>query len=261
MKFLLLLLFLINFNSVFSCEFENLNKKIPSLLGLANNNMTESIFNTIIQKVSDVFEPQIKERNGKLYVIKVWKNNKANALAQQYGSNPTTFQVLFFGGIARHPMMTNDAFALVVCHEFGHHLGGAPKRTSRSWSSVEGQADYWGSSKCLRNIFQNDDNIKIISNMNIDSEVLSKCSLAFSSNAMEKALCVRVAIAGISVAKTLNSFIKNAKDISVMTPSKNVVSSTNQSHPSSQCRLDTYINSSMCDIDEFGYRPSCWFFN
>jgi len=30
-----------------------------------------------------------------------------------------------FGGLARHPLMTEDAFLLVACHEFGHHYGGA----------------------------------------------------------------------------------------------------------------------------------------
>ena len=33
-----------------------------------------------------------------------------------------------YGGLARHPLITEDAYALVICHEIGHHIGGAPKK-------------------------------------------------------------------------------------------------------------------------------------
>jgi hypothetical protein len=32
-----------------------------------------------------------------------------------------------FGGLARHELVTDDGFMMVVCHETGHHLGGAPR--------------------------------------------------------------------------------------------------------------------------------------
>jgi len=70
-----------------------------------------------------------------------------------------------FGGLARHETMTPDGFATVVCHELGHHLGGVPKKFSwfgNSWASNEGQADYFGIMKCLRKMFEHEDNVKIV---------------------------------------------------------------------------------------------------
>ena len=33
-----------------------------------------------------------------------------------------------FGGLAGHETITTDAFALVACHELGHHIGGAQRK-------------------------------------------------------------------------------------------------------------------------------------
>lgn len=40
--------------------------------------------------------------------------------------------------------MTRDGLALVICHELGHHFGGAPKSTVplKKWNSYKGQVDY-----------------------------------------------------------------------------------------------------------------------
>ena len=65
-----------------------------------------------------------------------------------------------FGGLARHKLVTPDGFALVACHEMGHHLGGAPRRGG--WASNEGQSDYYATTKCARRIWAEDNNAAIM---------------------------------------------------------------------------------------------------
>ena len=78
-----------------------------------------------------------------------------NAFAKQGAS---TWEVHMYGGLARHQAVTADGFALVVCHELGHHLGGAPQKVDwfgrLRWASNEGQADYWGTAKCFRKLLE-----------------------------------------------------------------------------------------------------------
>jgi hypothetical protein len=107
-----------------------------------------------------------------------------------------------FGGLARHETITEDGFATVVCHEIGHHIGGAPKKSSwwgSSWASNEGQADYFGTSKCLRKMMEKEDNTSIIANMEIPAHVTKKCNASFN-NIAEISMCQRGAMAGLSLA-------------------------------------------------------------
>jgi hypothetical protein len=183
-----------------------------------------------------------------------------------------------FGGLARHPLITDDGFMGVVCHETGHHLGGAPKYNGTEWAANEGQADYWGILKCMKRVMQNDDNATIVASMTLDTEAVTKCEMVYKS-ASEVALCERVAMAGKSLAMLLGDLGGNSK-VNFTTPDKKVVRRTNDAHPAAQCRLDTYFSGTLCDksiseevsetdpvpgtcIKKDGYkvgpRPLCWY--
>jgi hypothetical protein len=104
--------------------------------------MTEEQFNSVIESVETIYAPIISELGGTLKVVRNWSDSTVNAYAQRVGNE---WRVSMFGGLARHDTITADGFALVVCHEIGHHIGGAPRKTStwsNPWASNEGQADY-----------------------------------------------------------------------------------------------------------------------
>ena len=103
--------------------------------------ISEEQFNTVIDKVNDVYAPLVAQEGGTLKIVKNWTDATVNAYAQRQG---TTYLVSMFGGLARHETITEDGMALVVCHEIGHHIGGAPKKTwGSAWASNEGQSDYF----------------------------------------------------------------------------------------------------------------------
>ena len=224
--------------------------------------ITKESFFTVINQVEEVYKPIMKDMGETLEIIKDWKTPTVNAYATKKNGKSI---VKMFGGLARHPKMTEDGFALVVCHEIGHHIGGAPKKGAR-WASNEGQSDYWATLKCARKAWANDDNFSIISEMEVPQLVKDQCT-KFHGTGHDYALCVRSAMGGFSLANTLsdlrnsppkgggippkdeNFFGGEAVPPKFETPDVKKVRGTNDSHPAAQCRLDTYFMGAICGID------------
>lgn len=236
--------------------------------------MTEQVFLDSINRVATIYAPIVKNKGGALYMNNLWNDGTVNASAQQSG---TRWQVNMYGGLARHPKVTVDAFMMVVCHELGHHIGGAPRKGD-TWASNEGQSDYFASLKCMRRVLEKDDNIAAVAKMKIDQEVTAKCQMIYKS-AAEVALCQRISMAGKSLAELLGE-LGGTPVVNFTTPDIKIVTTTNPNHPKAQCRLDTYFQGSLCDkaISEdvsksdpvpgtcikrdghkFGVRPLCWY--
>jgi len=243
------------------------------------SSITEDQFNTILDDVGLIYAPIIESLGKKLVIERKWTDGTVNAYAQQSGRQ---WKISMFGGLARHATITADAFALVACHELGHHLGGAPKKKtwiSVSWASNEGQSDYWGTMKCLRKYMEKDDNVSIISNMNIDPLAQVTCQQQFI-DANDRAMCIRGAMAGLSLGNLFRALRNLSTELKFDTPDPAVVSKTSHKHPAPQCRLDTYFSGALCDKDHYsdvddrdasigvcsrsrneavGVRPLCWF--
>lgn len=249
----------------------------PEVKGL--NNITKEVFNSILDKVEAVYSPIFQEKGAKLVVVRNWDDGTVNAYAQQSGTN---WQISMFGGLARHETITADGFALVACHEIGHHIGGAPKKASwfgSAWASNEGQADYWGNMKCMRRYMEKDDNVAIVATMEVDEFAREKCEANFSG-AQEIAMCIRGSMAGLSLGNLFRALRRLDTRLQFTTPDPARVSRTNDNHPEPQCRLDTYFSGAICEKDfnedvsnsdatqgvcarsnnySDGVRPLCWY--
>ena len=241
--------------------------------------MTEEQFNTVIDSVEHIYSPIVTQQGGKLTIDRNWTDATVNAYARQIGKE---WNVAMFGGLARHETMTADGFALVVCHEIGHHIGGAPKKSAignNSWASNEGQADYWSTLKCLRRVWNSDNNEEIIKQMEIPKHLATSCGRQRVWN-VDVAICIRAGMAGMSVAKLFQSLSRETTAPQFETPNTTVVTATNDRHPQTQCRLDTYFQGGLCessfneDVEnksevtgtchgslghKKGLRPLCWF--
>lgn len=256
--------------------------------------VTEEKFNAIIDHVEKFYAPVVESIGGKLKILRKWKDGTVNAYASRQGS---TYTVAMFGGLARHKEISPDGFALVVCHELGHHIGGAP-RYSGEWASSEGQSDYWATKNCAKKIFSTQNNVAIVNNRIakarylsqvsppnsgtpgrvMDDFVRAKCEKVYKSP-QTITLCIRTAMGGKSLAYLLAD-LRGSKKPQFTTPDPGVVTRTNPRHPAAQCRLDTYFQGALCDVapdvmqdpnnpdfnscnrragHEIGTRPLCWF--
>lgn len=252
----------------------------PSSLRFSTQNksldgISEIEFNQLLERVQLMMGPEIKKNlNKKLIIAGQWSDSSVDAHAtRDENNNPI---VMLNGGLARHPLITRDGILLVACHEIGHHLGGAPKSfrgtsTLRGWSSAEGQADYFATTKCLPRVFSDGLDIKSIDseidNVNLKSALL-KC---------RDDVCARIALAGLSVSKIFASLKAGTPEPKILRNDLTVISKTIHSHPNPQCRLDTYLSGANCDVSidipfdnndpkpgscpngAKGARPLCWF--
>ncbi len=260
------------------------NLNIPVGLKSLEGGITEAQFNKVINRVAKLYSPVVRKLGGTLTFNRNWTDGTVNAYANRENDTGNVWFVSMFGGLARHPQMNEDGFAVVVCHELGHHLGGAPRKTDPAtgllrWAANEGQADYYATLKCLRNYFANQNNQKYLKTINVPTAVSNSCESSFS-NANEIATCERSAMAGLTLGNFFKALMNTADNLDFSTPDSRKVSVTFDAHPQPQCRLDTYFQGSLCDKslqedtsatdvnigsctarngDTVGLRPACWY--
>lgn len=251
-------------------------------IGVGNKNtkeMTEVEFNQILDRVEAIYKPIVTAKKRKLEIVRKWKDGTVNAYAMKglFG----TWKVVMFGGMARHPETTKDSFAVVVCHEMGHHLGGTPiKEDAIGRMSVEGQADYWGGMKCLRKYMEKDDNAAIAAKLVVPEIVKTRCQNTYT-NENDIGICYRTALAGMQLGKIFAAVKPQPGTVlDFGTPDTTVVKRTISDHPPYQCRVDTFFSAALCDKDADletnekdpdvgvcnkaegytqGLRPLCWY--
>ncbi len=268
------------------CDFAPKNDlRIPE--GLKNaGGIEKEDFERAIDKVEALYTSIVADKGAVLKMNRLWSSAEVNASATRKGK---TWIVNAYGGLARFKWMTYDGEVMVLCHEMGHHLGGFPTYPGvlgGSWASNEGQSDYFATMKCFRRIIENDDNEAILSSMNIPGDVSKACQMSYSS-AKDVAICIRSSMTGKVLARVLYELGRSGSRTSepenppeFETPSATEVSATNNAHPLSQCRLDTYFAGAVCSVspliefsrtdakagacnqelgDAFGFRPRCWY--
>jgi len=234
----------------------------------------------VIDKIERVYKPIAHFHHAELKIERNWESGTVNAGTFR-DENGKHWHINLYGGLARHALMTADDYALVICHEIGHHIGGAPKKIineSRHWSSTEGQADYWATLKCLRRVFYKEDNIGAIDGSLQSPQLTLKCQQSFSSEQV-RSLCIRLALASEVLAK-ISAVVRNVPMPRFETPDTAIAQETYDKHPVPQCRLDSFFQGSLCPLsyenpvsqqDEFtgvchsessyltGIRPRCWY--
>ncbi len=233
--------------------------------------ISQDEFTTVLDEVEKIYTPIFASLGKRFKIERRWSDPTANAYAQQLGD---TWKVVMFGGLARHKLMNIDAFRSVVCHEIGHHLGGAPKAVSRWYGtesdlSSEGQSDYYATSKCMKRLIlegpdaglaveSTDESIFEIEEVEAADLECSKRYLPGDGSGNSKLydVCKRSALVALSMGRVLRALrleispYTQIDAVSLSTPDENEVRETEQKvHPMPQCRTDTYFAGAVCDVD------------
>lgn len=214
-------------------------------------NMTEADFLAVIAKAEQIYAPIVSSHGGRLVVNARWTDNTLNASASQsFGS----WNVNMYGGLARHPDMTLDGFAMVLCHELGHHLAGFSFKTGWGsfggvWAANEGQSDYFAAHSCSRVLWHDETDKNAEYRETVLPIVQQSCDAVWST-IEDQNLCYRVNAAGDSLARVLAALRKDPIAPAFETPDSSIVTKTDSNHPKAQCRLDTTYAASLC-VQEF----------
>ncbi|MEY3902961.1 MAG: hypothetical protein RL189_2267 [Pseudomonadota bacterium] len=264
----------------------------PNDLHLEDNlemiaNMTEQEFKDIIEGIVGKYREPASKQGANLKVNAMWTNATVNASAQQMGNN---WIINMYGGLARRDEVTPDGFAMVVCHELGHHFAGFSFK-GNTWAANEGQSDYFATHACARRAWGEQKDINAQFRATVGEFEKTRCDEAYTEQA-DRDLCYRTTAAGKSLALLLSK-LGNSAEPSFETPDAKKVARTNDNHPAAQCRLDTYFQAALCgkpfdamlipgkkvsggrnslaaekesanytctelDGKSFGLRPTCW---
>lgn len=217
-----------------------------------NEGLTRREYDAVIDKVEAIYGPIINELGKKLVIKRLWDDPSVNAGTLR---RKDEWIINLYGGYPRHPFITSDGYTLVLCHELGHHLGGPPKKkfeSKKGWPSVEGQSDYYATSKCLRKIFEDSENLEMSKIENYPEKVTETCSRELSTEE-DLAFCKRALNASLSVS-AVSAYIRRKEVPELDLKDTNVVKETYEAHPEPQCRLDTYLAGTLS-----GDRPLCWY--
>jgi len=246
--------------------------KIP-VNSLDARGIIETQFNEVINTIERIYKPVVAAQGKVLQINRLWTDSTVNANTSLSGNR---FILNMYGGLARHETITMDGFALVVCHELGHHLGGAPKG---GWATIEGQSDYYANLKCLRMVFADPAATAFTRVKGSDEVAQKECDAAFTAPA-DRAICLRAAMAGKSVSYLFKTLHNDPVFPGFDTPDPKVVTAMFTDHPATQCRMDTYLQGSLCQRPvtaplsntntadgactrsagfSGGFRPLCWY--
>lgn len=168
-------------------------------------------------------------------------NKSASYSAGKDASGNPIHYIFYFGGLARMSEMTQEGAALILCHELGHGIAGAPFKKDSS-SSVEGQADYYATNFCLSSVIEK----LALSNESLPQDPLNVC---------DSDLCRHLFVGINSELAVINATNPN-QTAQFHQADSTIVESVNTSpmfYPSNQCRLDTLIAGALGKD-----RPRCW---
>lgn len=212
----------------------------------SESRLDKADFEAINQSILTIYQPILKKFKAKLKINLIWEDDRVNALAKRQFR---TWGIDIYGGFARLPMMTADGYALVVCHEIGHHLGGYPIQTgifSNGWTALEGQSDYYATLSCAKNLWGNETEANAVFRYSVSSAAQDLCD-QFWENQDDQYLCYRT----LQASETLGHIASVLYDYPVpdlKTPDSERATFTAVGHPSAQCRLDTWVAGALCQV-------------
>lgn len=206
-------------------------------------NITPEEFNAIINRAIDLYRPLAAIHGATLKSNNLWENSTVNASAEQRGNE---WIINMYGGLARRQEVTPDGFAMVVCHELGHHFGGFAFYGNTDWAASEGQSDYFATQACARKLWGAEGDVNTRARADVTEFEKSRCDASWTKTP-DRDLCYRNVAAGKSLA-TLLSALRNGGVPRTETPDSKQVTRTSTGHPEAQCRLDTYFAGALCTV-------------
>lgn len=291
--------------------------RIP-VTGIRSGGISETEFNSVMDKIEKYYKPVVQAKGATFQVNRLWTDETVNASATQQGNTwvinmyggLARYPIMTADGmtlVACHETGHHLGGAPKVGAGDGGGGGGGggggnpfpfpfpfptpggltdggfpfpfpfPGGGGMQWASNEGSADYYGNLRCMRFMFGSDDNVAWAKDHQVDAVAKATCEGVYT-NPQEAGLCMRLAMAGSTLAHVFQGLSKDTTEPRFDTPDTKVVAQTDDEHPHTQCRMDTYFQAALCvndlnqqlsdtdykvgtciDYNKVGARPKCWF--
>lgn len=225
------------------CSFTSFAK--PAVVGT----MDETIFKKVIKDVTGLYSKELSMLNKEIKMEINWNSKTPNA---SVGLHKNIISMSFHGEFPRKFKLTSDAYAITVCHELGHLLGGMPKVMPTQKYSAEAQSDYFATKECFKRYMD------AVPNDNVDTSILSKEQKSLCDKSENKVQCLR----GLVAISIDGNAYEGDKSINHYSHEEVEITNYND-YPNAQCRIDTMRAGLLCEEDECltgkGSRPACWY--
>lgn len=196
------------------------------------------------------FSPVVQQHGAQLNIERLWQSDADGGRCSR-SKDGKQWNLHIYGEMARAPNTTKDAFAILLCHELGHHLAGYPfySQYHYEWAAAEGQAEYWASQACLRELWKGSPE----ENARYAQVVAPQCDAAFEASP-DRMLCRRTLSAIESWARYQAK--KGGRIPSPARKDTSVVNELKVAHPSAQCRIDSLVQGMLCTREfDFSFIP------
>ena len=211
--------------------------------GTAVATIQKEKFDQIIESLEKIYSPVFHTRQQLLNINANWDSERFEALARYEMDRHGKIAIIdITGAVARHPAITEEAFATIVCHEIGHFLAGQPAYRG---FSTEGQADYFAASGCMRRLLPQLPENFFSSPPRAPWAVKRRCIDAYES-IEEVNICIRSTMGGYGLSAFV-AYRKSQNKPNFETPDPLEAGSLSFSPNTVQCRLDTFIVASLCN--------------
>ncbi|MCA9508478.1 MAG: hypothetical protein KC505_08660 [Myxococcales bacterium] len=220
--------------------------------------MTQSFFEDEFKRINRIiintFSPKVAKKNAEIELKEIYEGYggafKVDSVRKPLGENR---YIVTLTGEGAENANTLAIRALFACHEMGHILGGAPFQSKRlaDWSSVEGQADYWGASECMWLYINNEQSRVVIHSY--EEEQIKACKEHYESE-KDQLGCLRILSSIDALVAHWNLNREEDKKLSLFDTDPTVVTKTLEKHPPKACRIQTMVNGAL-GME----RPTCWF--
>jgi hypothetical protein len=159
-------------------------------------------------------------------------------------------------GLAELSAIDRDGFALLVCHELGHHFGEKPFIVKDF--SVEGSADFYATNVCLKRIFPF---LKVDPEISFSKQVSKKCD-SIETVVNSPLNCERTLRASQQVFGVFSMMTSHPKSNAAAFTNGTIIENGTEfvrDYPSLECRLVTWRNGVLFP----SYKPAltergCW---
>src|SRR5690606_14209442 len=111
-----------------------------------------------------------------------------------------------------------------------------------SYTSAEGQADYFAAKDCLWRVYEDDPNNAAFRTI-VPERARVLCDAAWKDQP-RRDICYRTALVG----QAAIHWVKEGEWGNISTPDQNVVALTLTGHPDAQCRIDTNLAGAVCPV-------------
>jgi len=235
--------------------------------------VSEKEFEFISEAIQSIYSDEIKNEVDELdFILSKDSQKKANAFAKR---RKDKWEITVVSSLLDLKSVTPATLGMIMCHEMGHFMGGAPYVVGRPITSVlrgraprkmscEGQADFFGSSDCFKKLVKR---LPWILNVLKIYPALDE----ITKNCDGDETCKQLIYASYETVLTYQELLTQYGVHEGFQGHMDTLDSDRTldfvgEYPSLECRFHTFVNGILCPslnsnecVDMKWSRPACWY--